>query len=88
MGVGLLNRGAITDKERLQLILTIDRASLSPNLLEMLKADIIQVISRYLVIDESSVRVSLNSLGNEIALMIGAPVIMARRDRISPLFKN
>jgi cell division topological specificity factor len=39
-------------KERLRLVLVHDRASLSPGLVEALKEDSIQVITKYLEIDE------------------------------------
>ena len=40
-------------RDRLKLVLTHDRANCSPQLLEMIKADIIKVISSYVEIDEA-----------------------------------
>lgn len=61
-------------KERLRLVLLHDRASISPQLLETLKADLIQVISNYMDVDESALEVSLNSSGNTVALVANIPV--------------
>lgn len=46
-------------KDRLKLILIHDRANVSPELLEMMKSDILNVISKYVIIDDSEVDVRL-----------------------------
>lgn len=46
-------------KERLKLILIHDRANVSPQFLEMVKGDIIRVISDYAEIDESGLEIKL-----------------------------
>ncbi|MDD4767477.1 MAG: cell division topological specificity factor MinE [Desulfotomaculaceae bacterium] len=61
-------------KERLRLVLVHDRASISPQLLETLKAEIIQVISNHMEIDESALEVNLDSSGNTMALVANIPV--------------
>lgn len=61
-------------KERLRLVLVHDRASISPQLLETLKAEMIQVISNYMDIDESALEVNLDSSGNTVALVANIPV--------------
>ncbi len=61
-------------KERLRLVLVHDRTSISPHILESMKADMIQVISNYMVIDESKLEVSLDSSGNTVALVANIPV--------------
>jgi len=61
-------------KERLRLVLVHDRTSISPHILEALKADMIQVISNYMVIDETNLEVSLDSSGNTVALVANIPV--------------
>lgn len=45
-------------QERLRLILAHDRASISPGLLEVLKDEIIAVISRHIPIDPEGVQVT------------------------------
>jgi len=61
-------------KERLRLVLVHDRASISPQMLEELKLDLIQVISNYMIIDEANLEVSLDSSGNTVALVANIPV--------------
>ena len=46
-------------KERLQLVLMQDRASVSPDFFEMMKKEIIDVIKKYIEIDEEALEVQL-----------------------------
>lgn len=46
-------------KERLQLVLMQDRASVSPDFFEMMKKEIIDVIKKYIEIDEDALEVQL-----------------------------
>ena len=46
-------------KERLQLVLMQDRASVSPDFFEMMKKEIIEVIKKYIEIDEEALEVEL-----------------------------
>lgn len=52
-------------KERLKLILIHDRANVSPQFLEMVKGDIIRVISDYAEIDESGLEIRLTRSGEQ-----------------------
>lgn len=69
-------------KERLQLVLVHDRASVSPDILEALKNDLIEVISRYMEIDNGSTEVNLEHDGNSTALVANIPVVRMRRQRV------
>ncbi len=69
-----------TAKQRLQLVLVQDRASVNPHLLEELKEDLIGVISRYLEIDMSAIEINLESgSGDTVALVANIPVKQVRR---------
>ncbi|AEF17601.1 cell division topological specificity factor MinE [Thermoanaerobacterium saccharolyticum] len=46
-------------KERLQLLLVHDRADVSPKFLEMVKGEIMNVISNYVEIDEDGLNVEI-----------------------------
>ena len=70
-------------KERLRLVLVHDRTSISPQLLETLKNEMIQVISKYMEIDESALEVNLDSNGNTVALVANIPVKGMKRAAIS-----
>lgn len=66
-------------KERLQLVLVHDRASVSPQILESLKNDLIEVISNYMEIDEAALEVNLDSSDNTVALVANIPVLRMKR---------
>ena len=66
-------------KERLRLVLVHDRSSLSPQLLESMKEDIIKVISNYMDIDRKGTEVTLNSDDNSVALVASIPIIKINR---------
>lgn len=65
-------------KERLRLILIHDRSDLSPELLDMMKSEILQVISKYVEIDHADVDVKLSKTdleeGNSPALIANIPI--------------
>ena len=65
--------------ERLRLVLVHDRAMVSPALLELLKGEMIEVISRYLDIDEESMQVHLSSHDQMAALVASIPVLRVKR---------
>lgn len=67
-------------KERLKLVLVHDRSDLSPKLLEMIKGDIIRIISEYAEIDEEGLDIKLTRMkrdGNDSpvsALVANIPI--------------
>jgi cell division topological specificity factor len=65
--------------ERLRLVLVSDRAGVSPGLMEALKEDLIQVISKYMDIDEEAMEVNLSSSELSAALTASIPVKRIRR---------
>jgi len=52
-------------KERLKLVLIHDRVNCSTQLLEMLKVDIIRVISNYMEIDEEELDIQISQAASE-----------------------
>lgn len=52
-------------KERLKLVLIHDRANVSPQFLEMIKSEIIKVISNYMDIDEDALDIQLTKMKSE-----------------------
>lgn len=52
-------------KDRLQLLLIHDRANVSPEFLEMIKGEIMDVISDYIEIDESGLDIKLTRTKRE-----------------------
>ena len=52
-------------KERLKLVLIHDRANVSPQFLEMVKGEIIKVITHYMEIDEEALDIQLTRMKSE-----------------------
>jgi cell division topological specificity factor len=67
-------------KERLRLVLVHDRASLSPGLVEALKEELIQVISKYMEIDEDGLEVNFDEGDDAVALIANIPVKNVKRN--------
>jgi cell division topological specificity factor len=68
-------------KERLRLVLTQDRAGISPALLDTLKDEIISVISRHVDIDVDGVQVTVSQSGHESSLVADIPLTNRRGTR-------
>ena len=65
-----------TAKERLHLVLMQDRANVSADFIEMMKQEIIEVIKKYIEVDEKEIDVKLTNKTNEDG-SIGAPALYA-----------
>ncbi|WP_298837689.1 cell division topological specificity factor MinE [Clostridium sp.] len=69
--------------DRLKLILIHDRADISPDFLEMIKSDILQVISKYAEIETGDIEVRLTTTdeyeGNSPALIANIPIKKIKR---------
>lgn len=52
-------------KDRLKLLLVSDRANCTPELMEMIKNDIINVISKYMVIDADGLDIQITQTESE-----------------------
>lgn len=71
-------------KERLKLVLVHDRADLSPKFLDMIKSDIIRVISEYADIDEEGLDIKMTRMKRDTdsrtisALVANIPIIKVK----------
>lgn len=65
-----------TAKERLHLVLMQDRANVSADFLELMKQEIIEVIKKYIDVDEKAIDVRLTNKTNEDGT-VGAPALYA-----------
>ena len=65
-----------TAKERLHLVLMQDRANVSADFLDMMRQEIIEVIKKYIDVDEKDMDVRLTNKTNEDGTM-GAPALYA-----------
>ena len=68
-------------KERLKLVLIHDRTDLPPGVLENLKDDLIEVISRYVAIDPTAVRIEMEQDGRQQRLLADIPLQSSQRKR-------
>lgn len=82
-----------TAKERLHLVLMQDRANVSADFLELMKQEIIEVIKKYIEIDEGAIDVRLTNKENEDgtngapALYANIPILNIKHD-VEKLDKN
>ena len=78
-GLGKNNKEASSKdaaKERLHLVLMQDRANISADFLALMKQEIIEVIKKYIDVDENAIDVRLTNKSNDDGTT-GAPVLYA-----------
>jgi cell division topological specificity factor len=68
-------RSAKQAKDRLKLVLIHDRTNLTPEILEHLKIELIEVISRHVAIDTRLVRIKITHDGREQRLVADIPLL-------------
>jgi cell division topological specificity factor len=72
-----------TAKERLRLVLLSDHLSLAPDVVEALKHDLLEVISRYVDVDAQNCDVTFEQREKEVAMLANIP-ILGMRSRPTP----
>ena len=68
-------------KNRLQLVLVHDRVNLSPQVLQMLKDELIDVISKYVEIDVDGTEVTFTQSKRQSRLTADIPIVGGRHRR-------
>ena len=68
-------------KERLQVVLIHDRASISPEIMEKIKEEIITVLSKYININRTEMEIALENDSDSVALVANIPVNSMRHAR-------
>ncbi|BAS28613.1 cell division topological specificity factor MinE [Limnochorda pilosa] len=71
-------------KDRLRLVLMYDRKSLSPEMMSLIKDEMVQVISKYMEIDAEGVQVDLDQEREQAMLVASVPVRQVRRGAAAP----
>ncbi len=68
-------------KERLRLVLLSDHLSLAPDVVEALKNDLIEVISRYCEVDAANCDVTFERQDKQIAMLANIPILGMQRPK-------
>lgn len=69
-------------KERLKLVLIHDRTDLTPEELNQMKNELLEVISRHVSIEPEAVRITMNQEGREQRLTADIPLKSTRKKQI------
>jgi cell division topological specificity factor len=65
-------------KDRLRLVLVHDRSMLPPETLDALRADLVEVVSRYFEVDHGTLSMDVQRTRESWALMVNLPLRRAR----------
>ncbi len=68
-----------TAKERLRLVLMTDHLALAPEIIENMKRDLVDVISRYVEVDREKLEIEFEREDRALALMASIPIISVNR---------
>ena len=79
--LGREKKSAQQAKERLKLVLNYDRAALNPGKIDLLKDELIEVISRHIDVDPSAVRIEMAQDGRQQRLIAEIPIKPSGRHR-------
>ena len=63
---------------RLKLVLMQDRTNLTPKILEQMRGELIDLLSKYLEMDKELLELNFEQEGDQVALMLSIPVIRAK----------
>lgn len=77
-GGGKPSSGSVA-KQRLQLVLVHDRTNLSPEQVQAMKDEILEVIARYVEFDREKVMIDLASEDRESVLLAEIPILTPRQ---------
>lgn len=65
---------------RLKLVLMQDRTNLTPKILEQMRGELIDLLSRYVELDKELLELDFQQEGDQVALMLSIPVIRAKEE--------
>lgn len=65
---------------RLRVVLMQDRTNLTPELLERMRQELIDLLSKYVEMDKEALELNFEQDGNQMALMLSIPVLRAKEE--------
>ena len=72
---------------RLRVVLMQDRTNLTPELMDRMRRELVELLSKYVEMDKEALDLSLEQDGDQVALMLSIPVIRAKdEDEINYIF--
>jgi cell division topological specificity factor len=77
-----------TAKERLRLVLMTDHLALAPEMIESMKRDLVDVISRYVEVDREKVEVNFEREDRALAMLANIPIVSVNRPTPPPAPKE
>ena len=77
------NTGNVKDvaRSRLKLVLMQDRTNLTPKILEQMRGELIDLLSKYVELDKELLELNFEQEGDQVALMLSIPVIRAKDEK-------
>lgn len=75
---------ASTAKERLRLVLMTDHLALGPEIVEAMKRDLVDVISRHVEVDREKIEVTFERQDRAVALLANIPILSVNRPSPPP----
>ena len=63
---------------RLRVVLMQDRTNLTPELMERMRRELVELLSKYVEMDKDALELNLEQDGEQVALMLSIPVIRAK----------
>lgn len=63
---------------RLRVVLMQDRTNLTPELMERMRREMVELLSKYVEMDKEALELNLEQDGDQVALMLSIPVIRAK----------
>ena len=65
-------------RNRLRVVLMQDRTNLTPELLQRMRRELVELLSKYVEMDKDALELNFDQEGNQMALMLSIPVIRAK----------
>ncbi len=65
---------------RLRVVLMQDRTNLNPQLLERMRKELIELLSKYVEMDKEALELNFEQEGEQMALMLSIPVLKAKSE--------